>query len=114
MFCEPNLSALLATLTKVGAEYPQLLSVIQQAHRQEYLPARVVADAIPHNRRRYIRDADDAIPMSQPSTARPTLFNFRGDDEGDDVEESTLRRENSDTPEENGRPWWDVLDMMGG
>ncbi len=114
LFCEPNLAALLATLTKVGAEYPQLLTVIQQAHRQEYLPARVVADAIPHNRRRYIRDADDAIPMSQPSTARPTLFNFRGDDEGEDVEESALGRENSDTPEENGRPWWDVLDMMGG
>jgi hypothetical protein len=111
--CHPNLADLLRTLTKVGADYPQLLAVIQEAHRQEYLTARIVVDAIPHTGRRYVRESDESLPMSRPATGTPTLFSFRSHDDAENDNEPAPRLKKRDANEEKGRPWWGIFDMMG-
>lgn len=71
LVCSPRLDDLIRTLSEMGAEYPELIQLIVEAHEKNLFDARLVFDAIPTRGRTYHReseslDSGDDLPLFAP------------------------------------------------
>jgi len=71
LVCSPRLDELIRTLSEMGAEYPELIQLIVEAHEKNLFDARLVFDAIARRGRTYHRDeeplesGDDFLPINR-------------------------------------------------
>jgi hypothetical protein len=136
--CSARLDDVIRQLIGIGATYPDVVSIIQQAKAGGKLTARVEVDALPRPGRMYQRDAAaDGSGGSdvEPASPLPNLFSTyeeqdaegakpRSSPEGDadaPAEESGPEAEDADdsasdalpASEEPRQPWWNVFGKMG-
>jgi hypothetical protein len=117
----PSVDDVIRKLVEVGASYPEIVSLLQQAKARGQLDARIVVDALPKPGRTYNRpDGDSAGETVEVASPLPSLFSRW--EEKDAVKEDAgpaVSDEEGDgeiVPEidESGASWWNIFGRMGG
>jgi hypothetical protein len=121
-----RISDVIRKLVEVGASYPEIVSLLQQAKARGQMDARIVVDALPRPGRTYQRPAGESASAEAVEVASPlpSLFSRWDEknatttpepspDDGAEVGESD---DEEIVPEmdESEKSWWNVFGRMGG
>ncbi len=87
VICSSKLDDVIRQLVAVGATYPDIVNIIQQAKKQGNLTARVEVDALPRPGRTYQRDAGDRAGRGALEVASPLpgLFSYTDPEDEEQV-----------------------------
>jgi flagellar basal body P-ring protein FlgI len=108
-------------LIAVGANYPEVVSILQQAKMRGQLEARIVVDALPKPGRTYLRPAGEGEENSSVEVASPLPSLFSRWEEKDAVTEEAAPPGDAETDDEivpeideAEKSWWNIFGRMGG
>ena len=108
-------------LIAVGATYPEVVSLLQQAKARGQLEARIVVDALPKPGRTYQRPEGEGEGSGSVEVASPLPSLFSRWEEKDAVTSETEPPSDDETdgeivPEidESEKSWWNIFGRMGG
>jgi hypothetical protein len=108
-------------LVEVGASYPDVVSLLQQAKARGQMDARIVVDALPRPGRTYQRPEGEASSAEAVEVASPlpTLFSRWEDkdaiaQEAEPPVEEAIDGEIVPEMDESDKSWWNIFGRMGG
>lgn len=85
--CSSKLDDVIRQMVAVGATYPDIVNIVQQAKKQGNLTARVEVDALPRPGRTYQRDAGETSgrPNLEVASPLPGLFSYTDPEDEEEV-----------------------------
>jgi flagellar basal body P-ring protein FlgI len=82
-----DLGDVVRTTANLGASYPEIVTILETAHRQKNLPGQLVVDAVPNSSREYLEAVlgkdltskrDDSVKRTSRDTSKPGRWRLFG------------------------------------